>query len=63
MILRLISPNVEYTYDYWQGDKPPAVVATDEHVWVRSSNSTSDNLMYFEQVGFHHIHKTELKPR
>lgn len=61
MKLRLIGPEDEYEYDYWQDDKPPAVVTTEDRTWVRGSNSTVDNHMYFEQLGLAWVYPDALR--
>lgn len=60
MKLRLIGPDHEFVYDWWMDDRPPAVIFTEAHVWVKGANSTSDNHMYFEQLGLAQLTQSQL---
>lgn len=60
MILRLIGPNDELQYEYWQSEAAPAVVCTEDRVWVRGASSTIDNNMYFEQSSYVQLPLTTL---
>jgi hypothetical protein len=64
MILRLIGPEVEYRYDWYHDDDPPAVLFSSyqNKVWVRGASSNGDNHMYFEQRGWSPILRRDLIP-
>jgi len=60
MNLRLIGPNDEYHFEWTFDNNPPAVMLYNARVWVKGSNSTTDNQMYFEQQGWHLASSTEM---
>lgn len=62
MRLRLISPAVEYHYEWQLATIPPpaVLVASPDKVWVKAANSTADNVMYFEQQSWFHLNLDDL---